>query len=320
MSQAILTDRRSIFGHYSLENGLPWLRTLIDMLLLIGGAIVVMPVFSFYLVPNGWKMAVYQAGGLASVFAGATLVISTARTNRLQQRQTAQLCIATVMLFMGGLLIFASQAIPGTECVWYINVMTTCVAIWGLLCLGLILIERRIITKLNSEETFHLKAGVRQTLWRIFAIFMTFTFSISFLMLPYAIFELSGQSWLDEIFEHSGRYPTRVEHVALSVIWIWIILAKSLYGWYFLWPHLNLFHSPTAESSKSLPAIHKSISQRLYLSFILTGFMGYLAYLGSFGTTDFGLESTPWILTAMYLAVAIASWNILQRDGRKQSA
>lgn len=313
MSHAI--SHKSTSENFNFERAFPYLRTLIDMLLLIGGAIVVTPVFCFCLTPNGWKMAVYQAGGLASVFAGATLVISTARTNQLQQRQTAQICIAIVMLFMGGLLIFASQTVPYTECLWYINIMTICVAIWGIVCYGLISIEARIANRLALVNPYNVKLSLLQTLRRCAFLTAGFIFGLYFFFLPgYLIWAIVDPSAFldrisDRIVETSDRLPTSLEMYAVLVMTFWIMLIKCGCAVHF-WKILARFHNPNLESSQALTTASPENWLRYHVLFLAIGVVGLVALIITYNATDFGLESAPWITAAMIFLAAVGCWKL----------
>ena len=121
-------------GRFNLQNTFPFLRTLIDMLLVTGGLIsAFIPMMQLFTIPDSWAFTVSLLGCWITFAASTALIFLTARSNRFKYRQTACACVAINMLFFAGLTIFACYALPNSDVVVAINPITIGVATWGVI-------------------------------------------------------------------------------------------------------------------------------------------------------------------------------------------
>jgi len=147
MSHAI--SPQSTSENFNFERAFPYLRTLIDMLLVTGALFHLLASSSvLFAGGTGWPLLVFKAVVATSLVAAGTLAFTTARSNHLKYRGVALVCLAILLLVYASISATICGLCPISNFTCELTWFVTGVATWGLVCVGLISIENRLAVRL----------------------------------------------------------------------------------------------------------------------------------------------------------------------------
>lgn len=315
MSHAI--SQQSTSESFNFERAVPYLRTLIDMLLVTGGLFhLTVPISVLFAGGTSWPVLVFKAVVATSMVAAGTLAFTTARFKHLEYRRIALTCVAILLLVYACMsaVIWCINS-PGNLASEF-NWLVMGVATWGLVCVGLISIENRLAVRLAIAEEAAPNFSIGHTALRLAALPFCFMYSLNWIILPIWVisFLANPNARLEQIQECWQSGPAALlESTSLITIYIWFLAAQGGLAFVF-WYLLKSFHTPGVDLSQVLKKEWEGRWANIFQVVVMMGMVGFVALLISYNATDFGLSSLPWILAAMVLLTAIGFWRLQKKE------
>ena len=320
MSHAI--SQQSTSGSFNFERAFPYLRTLIDMLLVTGALFHLGAISSvLFASGTGWPLLVFKAVVGTSFVAAGVLAFTTARFNHLKYRRVALICVAILLLVYASISATICGLCAISDITSDLNWFVMGVATWGLVCVGLISIENRLAVRLAIADEAAPTFSIRHTALRLAALPFCFMYSLNWIILPIWVisFLANPNARLEQIQECWQSGPAALlESTSLITIYIWFLAAQGGLAFVF-WYLLKSFHTPGVDLSQVLKKEWEGCWANIFQVVVMIGMVGFVALLISYNATSFGLSSLPWILAAMFLLSAFGCWRLQKKESTNGS-
>ena len=317
ISPAGLTSGHSWISEATLTRCVPWFRAVLDCLLITFGAFLAINIYAAGSILGGgnWRVIAFLCGQSTLGIAGVLMVYLTARSSFWRQRERVLACLSVVLLLTSGLSLVSLLLIQWPESMNAMQMFVAGLAVCTLICMGMIAVEKRMLSGCRSVNAVERSASVRQTFGRIFLAGMAFFASLSCLLIPaYLAYGVFTGSLLDDFQSELGESLNNINYLSL------ILLAVSaklylIFLAYYSWSRLAEFHRPKLRPYCEYRKV-KAIPLSTATMALSVGSFVYFVLLAQF---HISVNTAPWALLALSL-VSYLVYRKASKDVAAQSA
>ena len=297
----------------TLKRATPGFRAVLDgVLIFLGGGLA----FSHLQVATllsegsgGWKLDVFLISNLLLGLLWIAIAYCTARSSRWQDRQRVLVCLSLTLFLYAAMSSIGLGISEYPEAVRVLLLAVSVPAAVTLICIGLISVEQRLRSAIDSAELPERVASKGQCCWRIFYGCLFGVLAICCLAVPFAYVNgIFSGSFAEHFEEAYGCQISGFNFFCLTALSLLQNLNYLLLG-FLSWLYLQQFHQQVVPSfrDKLSPACRPVVNA----GFICVG--GAFTHIFLFAIFHPGPDVAPWML----LATVVCAWAIYKRSSAK---